>query len=150
VTATFAAVLVSLLVGHQVADHWIQTGAQAADKGRPGWAGRLACLRHAATLTLTLAAVLSAVTLVTGARVSLPAVLVGLAVNGVSHYWADRRFTLAALAGRLGKGEFWSLGSARPGRDDNPHLGTGQYALDQAWHWGWLLVSALIIAGGSR
>jgi hypothetical protein len=45
--------------------------------------------------------------------------------------------------------------NATPGHDstgyatvphDNPTLGTGAYALDQAWHWLWLLVAALLTA----
>jgi hypothetical protein len=39
----------------------------------------------------------------------------------------------AALSG---PGESW----------DNPSLGTGAYALDQAWHWGWLGVAAFLTA----
>lgn len=146
-TTLFAPVFCALYAAHQVADHWMQTGAQAEDKGLPGWPGRLACLRHATVLTLTLAAVLAAVALVTGAHVPVPAAAAGLAVNGVSHYWADRRFTLARLAAAVGKSEFWVLGRPRPGRGDNPSLGTGAYALDQSWHVAWILVSALIIAG---
>ena len=149
-SGTFAAVMVALIAGHQVADHWVQTHTQALAKGSPGWPGRLACARHAATLTVTLAVVLAAVALVTGSRLSVAAVVPGLAVNAVSHYWADRRFTLARLATRLGKAQFWALGSPRPGHDDNPTLGTGAYALDQAWHMAWLLITALIITGGSR
>jgi hypothetical protein len=64
----------------------------------------------------------------------------------LTHYWADRRTTLAALATRVGKGEFYALGAPRPGREDNPTIGTGAYALDQAWHWVWLLVAALLTA----
>jgi hypothetical protein len=145
----FAAVLASSMVAHNVADHWLQTAAQAEDKGLKGWRGRLACARHATVLTLTLAVVLAAVAAVTGMHLSLPAVAVGLAVNGVSHYWADRRFTLGQLADALGKGDFWALGVPRTS-SDNPTLGTGAYALDQAWHAFWLLVMALIITGGSR
>jgi hypothetical protein len=45
-----------------------------------------------------------------------------------------------------GKGEFYRLGAPRAGRDDNPHIGTGAYALDQSFHHLWLLVAALVIA----
>ena len=151
----FAAVFAAMYVAHQLADHWVQTPRQATDKGLPGWPGRLACARHVATLTLTAAAALAAVALVTGAPVRpLPAVL-GLAANAVSHYAADRRSPLLSLAEWLGataipgKEEFWRLGAPRPGRDDNPCLGTGAYALDQSWHIAWLFIAALIIAGGA-
>lgn len=72
-----------------------------------------------------------------------------------SHYAADRRRPLLSLARWLGatvvpgKDGFWHLGVPRPGRDDNPCLGTGAYALDQSWHIGWLFITALIITGGS-
>ncbi|HEX6519650.1 MAG TPA: hypothetical protein VF070_06480 [Streptosporangiaceae bacterium] len=68
----------------------------------------------------------------------------------MSHYWADRRFTLGRLVEALGKREFYRLGAPRRGRDDNPSLGTGAYFLDQSFHTAMLLVSALIIIAGSR
>jgi hypothetical protein len=52
---------------------------------------------------------------------------------------------LVWMAERLGMRGFVKLGAPRPGRDDNPSLGTGTYALDQSWHIGWLFVAALII-----
>jgi hypothetical protein len=66
-----------------------------------------------------------------------------------SHYWAGRRSTLARLAAAIGKGEYYRLGSPRPGWADNPSIGTGAYALDQAWHIAWLWVAALVIAAGA-
>src|SRR5690606_5472138 len=73
-----------------------------------------------------------------------------LAVDAISHYWADRRTTLLALADWLGrtvlpgKGEFARLGdgSAAP-------TGTGAYALDQSWHVGWLFAARLRAALGA-
>jgi hypothetical protein len=143
---TFAAAFAALYAAHTVADIWIQTHRQALAKAAPGLAGRLACLGHVVTLTITAAAALAAVIAVTGLRPSLVAVAVALAVNGVTHYWADRRWTLQRLAGRLGKGEFYRLGAPRSGHDDNITLGTGAFQLDQAWHIGWLFIAALIIA----
>lgn len=43
-----------LLVAHTVADHWVQTDAQARNKGLPGWPGRRACAAHVASYTATL------------------------------------------------------------------------------------------------
>jgi hypothetical protein len=57
---------------------------------------------------------------------------------------------MAGLAPRLGKGEFYWMGSPRPGHDDAPHPGTGADALDQSWHVGWLFVAALIATIGPR
>jgi hypothetical protein len=142
----FAVVLPTLLVAHDVADHWLQTHGQALAKGGPGWAGRLACVRHVVTYTAATAGAVVLVWLLFGLRVHPVGFVAGQVVSAVSHYWADRRTTLAALAGRVGKGEFYRLGLPRPGRDDLVTLGTGAYALDQSWHRAWLLAAALITA----
>lgn len=148
--AVFAAVFVALYTAHQVGDHWVQTSAQAAGKGRRGWPGRLACARHVAGLTVVKAAALGLAAAVVGLGLNPLAVAAGLGVDAAAHYWADRRFTLAALARRAGKAEFWHLGTPRPGHDDAPHLGTGAYALDQSFHLAFVFLAALIIAGGSH
>ncbi|GCD36048.1 hypothetical protein OEIGOIKO_03801 [Streptomyces chrestomyceticus JCM 4735] len=144
--AVFAAVFAALYVAHSVGDHWVQTSRQSAHKGRPGWAGRLADARHVATLTATKAAVLLPVAWLLDLRLSVPGLVAGLAVDAASHWWADRRTTLAWLARVIGIADFYRLGAPRAGRDDNPHIGTGAYALDQSFHHLWLLVAALIIA----
>ncbi|MFF8430890.1 transcriptional regulator [Streptomyces sp. NPDC016566] len=144
--ATFAAVFVALYVAHSVGDHWVQTSHQSAHKGRPGWVGRLADARHVATLTATKVVVLLPVVWVLGLRLSVLGTGLGLGVDAVTHWWADRRTTLAWLAKVTGKGQFYRLGTPRAGRDDNPHIGTGAYALDQSFHHLWLLVAALVIA----
>ncbi|MBG0814167.1 DUF3307 domain-containing protein [Planomonospora sp. ID82291] len=143
--AAFAAVFAALFAAHSVGDHWIQTHHQACAKGAPTTAGRLACLRHVATLTATKAAALAALAAATGLAFSLLPLAFGLAADALSHYWADRRTTLAALAERIGKGDFYRLGSPRPGYDDAVHLGTGAYALDQSFHHLFLFAAALII-----
>ncbi|MFG2652716.1 transcriptional regulator [Streptomyces sp. NPDC048436] len=144
--AMFAAVFVALYVAHSVGDHWVQTSCQSAHKGRPGWVGRLAGARHVATLTATKLALLLPVVWLLNLSVTVPGLLLGLGIDAVTHWWADRRSTLAWLAKVTGKAEFYRLGSPRPDRDDNPHIGTGAYALDQSFHHLWLLVAALIIA----
>lgn len=151
--AVFAAVFAALYVAHEIGDHWVQTHHQACTKGLPGWAGRLACGRHVATLTLTKVAVLVLVALVLDLKVSVPGVVLGLGIDAASHYWADRRTTLGRLAGSIRKGEYYALGgAAHPDHpvatDGSPaiHLGTGAFHLDQSWHMAWLLVAALLIA----
>ena len=139
----FAALFAALYAAHEVGDHWVQTSTQACGKGGPGWAGRAACARHVASLTLTKAAALAVVVLVLGVAAHPVAVAVALAVDAVSHYWADRRTTLQALARRVGKAEFAQLGDGAVAP-----TGTGAYALDQSWHIGWLAVAALIASVG--
>lgn len=140
----------ALFAAHQVGDHWIQTHGDALAKGGVGWKARAACARHVATLTATKLAALLAAFAVTGLPMRPLWWAAGLGMDAVSHYWADRRTTLRWLAGVAGKGEFFNLGAPRPGRDDNPSLGTGAYALDQSWHVLWLFVTALMLAGGAR
>ncbi|MFG3441145.1 transcriptional regulator [Nonomuraea sp. NPDC047897] len=144
--AIFAAVFAALYAAHSFGDHWIQTHHQACAKAAATRSGRLACLRHVTTLTLTKAVAVGAVVLVTDLPLSPPALLLGLAVDAGSHYWADRRAPLARLADLIGKRDFYRMGAPRPGTDDAPHLGTGAYALDQSWHHLWLFIAALIIA----
>jgi hypothetical protein len=151
--ATFAAVFAALYVAHSVGDHWVQTSCQSAHKGLPGWTGRLAGARHVASLTATKMTLLLLVTVVLDLHLSVLGLVLGLTVDAVTHWWADRRSTLAWLAKVTGKGEFYSLGTgthpAHPvtvGGTPAAHLGTGAYALDQSFHHLWLLVAALLIA----
>ncbi|MFD5893768.1 transcriptional regulator [Streptomyces sp. NPDC060366] len=151
--ATFAAVFVALYVGHSVGDHWVQSSCQAADKGKPGWVGRLADARHVLGLTLTKVILLAPVVLLLDLHVSALGLILGFTVDAVTHWWADRRTTLAWLAKVAGKSEFYALGTpahpaapATAGGGYAPTLGTGAYALDQSFHHVWLLVGALIIA----
>ncbi|MGC0418375.1 DUF3307 domain-containing protein [Embleya sp. AB8] len=132
--ATMAAVYVALLTGHQVGDHWIQSHTEAMRKGGPGWSGRWMCVRHVFTLTATKLAAVALVWTTLGLSIGLVGLVVGLAVDAVSHYWADRRTTLRRLAEAAGKRDWW---------ENDPHA---PYLLDQSWHLGWLLPSALIIA----
>ncbi|MFJ1603930.1 transcriptional regulator [Streptomyces sp. NPDC088253] len=129
-TAVDAAAFTAVFVAHSVGDHWVRTSHQSAHKGRPGRVGRLAGARHVATLTATKAAVLLPVVWLLDLRLSVLGIVAGLTVDAASHWWADRRTTLAWLAEVTGKGEFYRLGAPRVGRDDNPHIGTGPYALD--------------------
>lgn len=130
--AEFAAVFVALYVAHMVADHWVQTDVQARRKAEPGWTGRLFCLLHVATYTLTAAVFLAGLAL-TGWRPG-PLTVAGLLVSAVTHYVADRRWPLRRMAFVVGKTHDWV-----------EHHG-GLYLLDQSWHIGWLFVTALIIA----
>lgn len=143
---TFAAVLPALLVAHNVADHWVQTGYQAGSKGTAGWPGRIACLAHVGTYTAVTAVTVALLWAVLGLAITPPGFLAGQALSALTHYWADRRTTLARLAELIGKGGFYRMGAPRTGRDDNPSLGTGAYALDQSWHWLWLGAAALLTA----
>jgi len=137
--ATFAAVAVIFYAAHQAGDYWVQTGAQAAEKGLPGWKGRRACAAHVGTYTAMLGAFLAVAAWWLGLPLAAGNVAAGLGVSAVTHYASDRRRPLEGIADALGKGGFYRAGEG---------LATGAALLDQAWHWVWLLVSALIVAGG--
>jgi hypothetical protein len=144
--STFAA----LYAAHQVADHHVQRDRDAQAKGLPGADGHLACTRHVASYTATAVVALAAAHLPTGARPRYGRIAAGLALSLVSHYVIDRREPLKRFAAATGHAGFYALGTPRLGRDDNPCLGTGAYALDQSLHVGFLFAAALIIAGGER
>jgi len=168
---TFAVVLPTLLVAHQVGDHWIQTSWQAENKGRQNSIGRLACAMHVASCTLTAIVLVVVAWQLFYLSINLIGLLLGQLVSAVTHYWAGRRFALELLCGWLGKGNFYRLGIPREvhatdktawpvvlragsvhaegGREvpwGNPSPGTGAYALDQSWHLFWLFVSAVVTA----
>jgi hypothetical protein len=126
-----------LLAVHNIVDYWAQTTHQAANKGRHGnphanAAGRAACLAHVTTYTLAGTGALSVVNRVLNLGISGRGIAIGELLAGALHYYADRRYTLRALAARTGRLEFHDQGGA--------HL------LDQSYHLASLAISALITA----
>lgn len=165
--ATAGAAALALYAGHHVGDYWVQTDHQARHKGDVGADGAMHCALHVLSYLATQVACLGLLVLATGVHLTVAGVLAGLAVSGATHYAADRRehgimFRLARLI--PGKAAFLELGKPRglkvtvqsimhDDEDavaalDNPTLGTGAWALDQAWHvfWG-VFVAALVMAG---
>lgn len=142
-TTTFAATGLALYAAHHVGDYWIQTDHQAAHKGEAGAHGRRACLLHVLSYLLTQSIFLSVMAWVLDLEGGNGAVLLAMAISGVTHYMADRRehglmFKLARLI--PGKARFLAYGGQ--------HGFGGAWALDQSWHifWG-VFVAALVIAG---
>jgi hypothetical protein len=166
--AVFAATFCALYAGHHVGDYWVQTDHQARHKGAQGAEGVIACLTHVGSYIVTQFVCLILMGLATGwdAADGWWTVL-ALAVSGTTHYAADRRehglmFRVARLL--PGKADFMRLGVPRAGVEipaypedgppafvgDNPSLGTGAWALDQAWHIALgVFVPALILAAAS-
>lgn len=141
---------VALITAHEVGDHWFQTPCQAMTKGGTGWTARGACARHVATLTASKVATMLVPFLMFHLPIRPLWWAIGLGIDAVSHYWADRRTTLRRLAESVGKGGFYDLGAPRPGHNDNATTGTGAYLLDQSWHKFFLYLMVLILAGGAR
>ncbi|WP_274919442.1 transcriptional regulator [Streptomyces sp. WZ-12] len=127
----FASVYALMRMGADLGDHWIQSHHQAVTKGQhdendgqSSRAGRIACTAHVATYTATQALALLAGSRVLGLRLKPSRVAAALALSAGTHWWADRRIHLKAVAEAIGKGDFYNLGGP---------LG-GNYALDQAFH----------------
>lgn len=105
----FATVFAAFLIGHYLADYFVQTDHQAQHKGLTGSRsneGRRNCAVHAITYTATLAGVLGLALNVEHVEFSTTASLVtwaALILNGITHYVIDRRWTLEALARFMGK-----------------------------------------------
>ncbi|GAA1590832.1 hypothetical protein GCM10009678_86360 [Actinomadura kijaniata] len=136
------AVFAALYAAHQFGDHWVQTHRQAVLKGMRGRGpqvrrARRLCVGHVLSLAATKLVALLVVAVATGLELSPVAVAMGLVVDGISHYWADRREPLIALAERIGKGG-WIQADPQ-----------AAYLLDQSFHVVFLLVAALIIAAGA-
>ncbi len=147
-SARFAQTFAALYAGHMLGDHWVQTSGQADGKGRDSAAGRRACAGHVFTYTAVTAAAVVGVDAFTGALFRPGRLAAALAFSAITHYVIDRRGPLRRLAELTGHGRFYRLGQPRPGRDDNPSLGTGAYAMDQSAHIGCLLVAAAVAASG--
>ncbi|HWS32249.1 MAG TPA: transcriptional regulator [Actinoplanes sp.] len=154
VRAVIAAVAFGvMLAGHYIGDHWVQTSEQAYGKGLdsencvPRSAFRH-CATHVASWTLTTTLFL----LAAGWWLRLPFepgwLIAGLTLNAVTHFIADLRTPLIRLGRLLGRGGYLDhVGVVRPNGPTASGPGTGLFELDQAWHIGWLAVSALVIAG---
>ena len=114
----FAVVLPTLMVAHTVADQWIQTHHQAQHKFLSGWPGRFACARHVATYTTTTAGLVAWMWWLFDLPITPLGFIAGQLVSAVTHYWADRRFTLEWLVNLrlfrwMGKHDFYRYGAPR-------------------------------------
>lgn len=148
----FSAAYAALTAAHEVADHIVQVDRDAVAKGRHGVEGKVACLRHVTSYTLTQALALAAADRGLGLRLNWRYAAAGLLVSAATHYVADRSggrwaedpakqptTRMVRAAHRAGKGGWLT-------RD--PQAG---YRIDQAWHKGWITIAAGVVsAGGAR
>ncbi|MGZ0153749.1 hypothetical protein ACXJJ3_42235 (plasmid) [Kribbella sp. WER1] len=123
---------------HPVCDQIVQRGHDAQTKGEPGPAGRAAAARHVASYTLVQAIAAELVTRGLGYRVPARAMLVGHAINAVTHYVIDRRRPLLKVLRTrlLDKTDYLEHATVqrRPGVIDAGGPGTALYEIDQAAH----------------
>lgn len=132
----FAVTAGTLHAAHQVADHILQTDADAGSKTAPGWTGWRHLLTHVGIYHLT-CAVMLAITLTV---LNLPATTAGLAAglgfSAVTHAILDRRWPVRWILQHTGSAAF----------ADRTSPICGMYLADQALHYGCLWVAALLIA----
>jgi len=139
---------VALRFGLIAGDWWGQSNTVAGTKRRPGSEGRRACAKHVAIVTAAQAASLGLACVVTGRRLDLSRVVTGLAVNGASHFWADRRTGWETFIKEyLGKAEFYEKGKLKSEEYGTDCLATGAHMLDRTWHDAWNIAAAVYLAG---
>jgi len=132
--AVTAATFVALYAGHQLGDHPVQRGADAAAKGAPAggaaapWTGWAACLRHVATYSLTQAAALALVAV--AAPLTWSGVVAALVVSAATHAVIDRRWIVRSIIRAKGCAD-WA---------------EGPYLIDQSLHMGALLLASVLAA----
>ncbi|GAA2773808.1 DUF3307 domain-containing protein [Saccharopolyspora taberi] len=141
-TITIIAVYLAMRIGHDTGDHPVQTGWQAANKGHD-WR---ALLGHVGTYTVCTSALVLLAGLLPDVEYSPLGFVLGQVFSAATHVVIDRRPWFATAMSVIGKAEFYRLGAPRPGRDDNPSLGTGAYALDQWAHRVCLAAASVITA----
>jgi hypothetical protein len=136
----------ALTTAHEVGDYLVQPDGDATKKGHPGPEGVAACIRHVATYTATQALALWAADRYFGLGLDRRRAAAGLALSAATHYAADRCAghwaqtgpdapLLVRAAHKAGKAG-WLTRAADAGA-----------LLDQAWHKGWIGLSAAVAAG---
>ncbi|QBZ73549.1 hypothetical protein SEA_MISCHIEF19_64 [Streptomyces phage Mischief19] len=135
-TAKGAAAYAAMRAAAAVADHWVQTGHQAAHKADAGLAGHRAMAGHVASYAASQAAALIAADRLLGIGLKPSRIAAAVAFSAATHWFIDRRWPVKRLADATGKTAFHQLGGP---------LG-GAYILDQSAHHMCEAVAAVIAA----
>jgi hypothetical protein len=151
-TITAVLAFCAMLAGHYIGDQWVQTSAQACNKGLGNGASRGCalwnCGKHVAGWTVTTTGFFLAASWWLHLPLRPGWLAAGVTVNAVTHFVADLRTPLLWLARVIGRaGYLGHVQVVRPSGGDAFGPGTAAFHLDQAWHIAWLLVAALLIAG---
>ncbi|MCK9893328.1 DUF3307 domain-containing protein [Frankia sp. AgB32] len=136
VAVTFAVLVVTLSLGHKLADHVLgQTDAQARLKAAPGRAGWAALARHLVAYHAVLVTMVAVALGALGLSLSVLGAAAGLTVSVFSHALWDRRRAVRWLLVRTGSGDFADLAD---------HGLNGMYLADQSLHGASLWLAALV------
>lgn len=134
---TFAVVLATFLVAHNLADHVLgQNDDQATykmEKSRRGW---ISLLGHVFKYHLVMLITTLVVVVALGLTLSPLGLVLGFLFSMVTHGFIDRRWPVKWLLQRVGS----------PGFAEMQTPIWGVYQADQALHEAALLISALIVA----
>jgi hypothetical protein len=142
----FAAACAVLTAAHEVGDYLVQRDSDALAKGKHGPEGAAACARHVASYTAIQGIALWAADWYLGLDLDRRRAIAGLALSAATHYAADRCAghwaetgpdapLLVRAAHKAGKAGWLTRA---------PEAGA---LLDQAWHKGWIGLSAAVAAG---
>jgi hypothetical protein len=134
--AKAAAAYAAMRTAAHVADHWFQTGHQAAHKADAGLAGHRAMAGHIASYAGAQAVALAAVNQLLDAGLKPSRIAAAVGISAATHWFIDRRWPVKRLAQATGKEGFHDLGGP---------LG-GAYILDQSAHHLMELVASVVAA----
>lgn len=150
--ARFAAVLGTLHAAHNLADHVIQTDAQALGKAGPGWAGWRAMAGHVGSYHAAQVAALAAADRALGLGLRPGRTALAVALSAASHAFLDRRWPVRRALELTGSPGFASGRFTLNWQADRsyPVPLHGPYLADQALHHAFLWLVALIASGGAR
>lgn len=133
-----AAAYAAMRTAAHVADHWFQTGHQAAHKADAGLAGHRAMAGHIGSYAGAQAIALVTVNQLLDMKLKPSRIAAAVAVSAATHWFIDRRWPVRKLAEVTGKKGFHDLGGP---------LG-GAYILDQSAHHLMEGVAAVVAARG--
>lgn len=131
-----AAAYAAMRAAAAVADHWFQTGHQAAHKADAGLAGHKVMARHVASYAGAQAVALVAADRLLDIGLKPSRIAAAVAFSAATHWFIDRRWPVRRLADATGKRPFHDLGGP---------LG-GAYILDQSAHHLMEAVAAVVAA----
>ena len=131
-----AAAYAAMRTAAHVADHWFQTGHQAAHKADVGMAGHRVMAGHIVSYAGAQAVALVAANSLLDMRLKPGRIAAAVAVSAATHWFIDRRWPVRKLAEATGHKVFHDLGGP---------LG-GAYILDQSAHHLMEAVAAVVAA----
>lgn len=137
---TFGAVLGTLWVAHQVADHVIQTDQMSYRKMGAALGDWTLAILHAASHIALSVPMLALIDHLQGTPTNWAGTAVGMALIGLSHLYIDRRHPVQWVMKHTGSSDF--------AKGEGPVY--GPYHVDQTLHIAMLWIGALPITFGVR